>query len=467
MSGRKRIYVDEAEWNRLRQESANLATVKRDLPKLVRQVQDQTNRDLERSLRDVDNRQAEFERAVSQLSTRTREFEERTAQRLRANADQLRQELNAQHQQVRTETAHALREQREQLQSAIDQERRERTTRLAEIDSKVTALQHDQARAGELAGGFLADAVVLREQVEKFPHERYLPGRLDALDRRLNTVRANVESGIGAFGLSGAQEICQEFGELRLELEQLDREWRTCRIAAERELVTLRELITQNSTLDLHAQFGADAPNEAPDVDHWSRGALGRLRADVDSLLTQVRDDDQPLTTEALLRVVNSTVPDYEARLETVVGQAVTAMRASQLRTNLAELIADALDQRHHYEVTDAGFADDDQRGAFLAKTVHNASGSEIVIEVEPGEQDTSPVVRLHNFDADGASEAERAARTRSIQENIRVHAGIDIRAEEEDARPDESKQDVGTRLQRPQPAMATRRAGDTASRTR
>lgn len=459
VSGRKRIYVDEAEWNRLRQEAASLAAVKRDLPKLMRQVQDQTNRDLERSLRDVDNRQAEFERAVGQLSARTREFEERTAQRLRANAEQLRHELDTQNRQVRAETTQALREQREQLQSAIDQERRERTERLAEIDSRVTALQQDQTRAGELASGFLADAVVLREQVEKFPHERYLPGRFDALDRRLNTVRANVEGGIGAFGLSGAQEICQEFGELRLELEQLDREWRTCRIAAERELVALRELIAQNSTLD--PQSGDDV---APDVDHWSRGALGRLRTDVDGLLAQVRDDDQPLTTDALLRIVNNTVPDYEARLESVVGQAVTAIRASQLRTNLAELIADALDQRHHYEVTDHGFAGDDQRGAFLAKTVHT-SGSEIVIEVEPGEDtDSSPVVRLHNFDADGASEAERAARTRSIQENIRTYAGIDITAKEEDARPDESKQDVRVQIQRT--TTTGQRTSDSVSRT-
>lgn len=466
MSGRKRIYVDEAEWNRLRQEAANLAAVKRDLPKLLRQMQDQTNRDLEKSLRDVDNRQAEFERAVGRLSASTREFEERTAHRLRANAEQLRHELDAQNKQVRAETAQALHEQRQQLQSAIDQERRERTERLAEIDRRVTTLQHDQARAGELTGGFLADAVVLREQVEKFPHERYLPGRLAALDRRLNTVRGNVESGIGAFGLSGAQEICQEFGELRLELEQLDREWRTCRIAAERELVKLRELITQNSTLDLPTRPGDGAPTETPDVDHWSRGALGRLRTDVDSLLTQVRDDDQPLTTEALLRIVHNTVPDYEARLESVVGQAVTAIRASQLRTNLAELIADALDQRHHYEVADAGFAGDDQRDAFLAKTVHNASGSEIVIEVEPGKElEDSPVVRLHNFDADGASEAERAARTRSIQENIRTYAGIDITAEEEHSRPDESKQDVATRLES-RTTTVRQRAGDGVPRT-
>src|SRR5262249_36766390 len=153
---------------------------------------------------------------------------------------------------LRNETAEALRDQRETLQRAIEQERADRNRRLAEIDSKVETLRGDQAKAAQLARDYLTDAEVLREQVLKFPHERYLPpGRLDALDNRLTLIRANVDDGVGAYGLSGAQELCQSYGELRLELEQLDREWRTCRIAAERELVQLQELLAQNATLDL------------------------------------------------------------------------------------------------------------------------------------------------------------------------------------------------------------------------
>jgi hypothetical protein len=444
VSGRKRIYVDENEWNRLRREAGKLAEVQRDLPRLVQQVKDQTQRDIDRSMTEVEARQAEFGQAVTQLSERNRQLEQQTAQRLRANTDRLRTELSQQGDRLRTETADALREQRATLHRAIDQERQERERRLSEIDTAVQGILGDQAKAAALTQDYLADAEILREQILKFPHQRYLPDRLDSLDKRLVLARSNVEGGVAAFGLSGAQELCQSYGDLRLELEQLDQDWRACRIAAERDLVLLQGLLDQNTTLDLKGRFGADAPDTAPDVDHWSRGALSRLSVEVATLLAQVRDEEQALPTESLLRVVTTLAPEFEQRLESVVSQAVTAMQASQLRTNLAQLIADALDERHQYEVAEFGFADDDERQAYLAKTVHHVSGSEIVIQVEPGgAEDQPPTVRLHNFDADGASEDERDARTRSIRESVREHSGIDLTAQEEASRPDERMREI------------------------
>jgi hypothetical protein len=394
---------------------------------------------------EVAGRQAEFEQAVSQLSERSREVEQRTAQRLRAGADKLRKEMTEQGTQLRTDTNEALRAQREGLQRAIDTERQDRRRALAEVNSKVNALHDDQVIAATLAGEYLADAEKLREQVLAFPHQRYLPGRLDALDSRLATTQSNVDNGVAAYGLSGVQELSQQFGELRLELEQLDREWRTCRIAAERELVRIKVLLDQNATLDLKVRLGADPRQPAPNVDHWSRGALSRLGVEVATLLAQVRDEENPLTTESLVRIVTTVAPEFEQRLESVVGQAVTAMQASQLRTNLADLIADALDAHHRYEVTEFGFAGDDERQTFLAKTVHYVSGSEIVIEVEPGNApELPPVMRLHNFDADDASEGERSARTRSIRDSVLEHSGIDLRTMEEAGQPAENMRDVG-----------------------
>lgn len=442
MSGRKRIYVDEGEWNRLRQEARRLAELKRDLPRLVEQVRDQTRRDIETSMNEVEARHAGFEQAVDRLSERTREVERESARRVKATAARLREEITAQAERQRADTARALREQRENVTRALEAERAERTRRFAEVGRRLDELDRDRSRVEQAVRDYLADAEVLRDQVLAFPHERYLPGRLAPLDARLATVRRNVESGLAAHGLSGAQEVCQAFSELRLELEQLDQEWRACRIAAERELAALRGLVDQNRTLDLRERFGADVPGDAPEVDHWSRGALSRLSAEIDTQLARVRDDDDPLTAEAFRRIVQELAPEFEQRLEAVVAQAVTAMQASQLRTNLADLIADALDRHHQYETTEGGFKEGDERATFLAKAVNHADGSEIVIEVEPGAEDRPPTVRLHNFDTD-ASEGERAARTRSIRENVFRHSGISITAEEEAAEPDRQMSDI------------------------
>ncbi|MCP2167295.1 coiled-coil domain-containing protein [Goodfellowiella coeruleoviolacea] len=456
MSGRKRIYVDEGEWNRLRQQARRLAELNRDLPRLVEQVRDQTQRDIETSLGEVAARHARFEEAVGRLSDRTREVEQQTARRLRATTRRLREEITAEAERQRADTARALRAQQETLTSALAEERAARERQFAEVGRGLDALRADQDRAARAVRDYLADAEVLREQVLQFPHERYLPGRLAPLDARLATVRHNVAQGLAAHSLTGAQEVCQSFSELRLELERLDQEWRACRIAAERELVALQGLVEQNRTLDPRARFEADTADEAPGVDHWSRGALSRLSAEIDAQLARVRDDAEPLPTEALLRVVRDLAPEFEQRLEAVVAQAVTAVQASQLRTNLAELIADALDEHHQYEVSDAGYQGADQRAAFLAKTVHHASGSEIVIEVEPGPDDQPPTVRLHNFDTD-ASEDERAARTRSIRATVFEHSGLSITAEEEAEQADAAMRDITPIIEPRAPQVPTR----------
>ncbi|GLY50781.1 hypothetical protein [Lentzea sp. NBRC 102530] len=467
MSGRKRIYVDEGEWNRLRQEAGKLAELKRDVPRMVERIRAQTQADIESSMREVDQRHARFEQAMTQLSEHTREVERETARRMRENNDRLHREITAQGEQLRAETSEALRQQQETLTRAVDRERQERERKQSEINARIDALRADQDRAERIAREYVADAQLLRDQVAQYPHDRYLPGRVAPLEARLSTLVSNVNSGLGAQSLTAAQELVQSLSELRLDLERLDQEWRACRMAAERDLVRMRELMAQNEKIDLRGRVPAGAPAELPDVDHWSRGALTRLATEVDSLLAQVRDDAQPMTTEALLAVVD-TVPEYEQRLETVVTQAVTAMQAAQLRTNLAELIADALDHHHHYQVTTAGFASEDQREAFLAKSVHHVSGSEIVIEVEPGERvDGPPLVRLHNFDADGASEAERSARTKSIHRNVLEHSGIDLRSTEEYAEPDDRKRDIEPLIARGAPVSTTPRTDEPRARRR
>lgn len=428
MSGRKRIFVDEAEWLRLRAQASSVADVRRELPAVVDQVRDQTEREVARSMREVHTRHAEFEQAVKRLSKDTRAVEERAHRKLRAATADLHDSINVQ---------------RDELLRVVDEERRERAAVVRELADRVVDLRSDQSRAAELTERYLADAEVLRDLVARLPHERYLPGRFGPLDARLRTAHETASSGLGAYGLSAAQELCHSFSELRLELEALDQQWRACRLAAERELLVVRELIDRDRHTELAEQDGA-----APlDVDHWSRGALSTISAEVSTLLARVRDDDRPMTAVELAEVAETTAVQLRDRLEEAIRQAAMAMHASQLRTNLAELIADALDDRHYYEVTEAGFHDGDQRAAFVVKSVHEASGSEIVIEVAPGPDDGVPEVRLHNFDADRAAEGERAARTRSIRDSVLEYSGISLTAQEDGDHPDESVRDVAAAI--------------------
>ena len=109
MSGKKTIVVDQAEWNRLQQQAANLAHVQRDVPKLVREVREQTERDLERSRQEFDARQTRVDQALAGLSEQARRFEADTTRRLKDASDRFRQDLDRTGDRLRSETRAQLR----------------------------------------------------------------------------------------------------------------------------------------------------------------------------------------------------------------------------------------------------------------------------------------------------------------------------------------------------------------------
>ncbi|MGV9680892.1 hypothetical protein ACWDSJ_36955 [Nocardia sp. NPDC003482] len=458
MSGRKRIFVDQSDWDRLQADAGKLAQVRRDLPNLLRRVGEHTDRSIARARAEIDARHADFEHALADLSEDMRQAEARTEERLQETSEALLTQVRTSQSRLRNQTAQALRTQREEFQRSLDAERAEHNRRVNDLERKISGLSGERDRAEALTRAYLRDVEILRAQVIALPHERYLPGRLDELDTQSAALHEDLRHDTPAYLLSDARGLCRAMSALRAELIVLDAEWRALRCAAERDLLQLQGFVRDNSTLDVAAAFGTDATVKPPDVDHWSRGALRRLAGEVDALLVQVRDDESPPTAETLRQMIAETIPELDQRLDSVVVAAMTALRSSQLRANLAELITDALDRHHHYQVVDgdAGYVDGDQRAAFLAKSTNRASRGEIVVEVAPGPDETAPpTVRLHNFDTDASTE-ERRLRTESIHESVLDRTGIDLRTTEEGAEPDRTRNDVSRLVRSAEPAPAT-----------
>lgn len=460
MSGRKRMYVDQGEWSRLQDDARKLAAVRRDIPDLVDRVRRQTEENVDRMRAEIDTRQAGFDRALHELSAQNRQTALESERRLRDTSAAILAEVRKSESRQQRRTLKALQAQRAEFEQAIENERAERTRRMNEMDRQLETLRGEQGRAGELALSYLADTTVLRTHVLELAHERYRPGELDALDDRIATLRRDLERADPAYLLSGARDLYHAMEEFRAALLLEDAEWRAMRCAAETDLLRLQGVVEANASLDLGEAAGPTG--ERPDVDYWSRGAHGRLAAEITALLEQVHDDGHPPTADALRKLLAETVPNLDQRIDVVVGQAITALHASQLRANLADLIAEALDRSHYFQVVegDVGYLDDDQRAAFLAKSSNRTGGGAIVIEVAPGtgtdggvDDEKAPTVRLHNFDH-GASEEERHARTEAIRASVLDSAGIDLGQAEEEARdPDHTRADVAALVASPESA--------------
>ncbi|KAF0845295.1 hypothetical protein [Nocardia caishijiensis] len=453
MSGRKQIYVDESEWNRLQAQARELGRVNRDLPGLLDRVREQTEHTARRAVAEMTQRQAGFEAAVATLSAEMRDSEMRSDQRLRTTSNDIMNRLREQDTQLRAESAQALRAHRTAFERALAEENAERRAQFDAIDAALTGVREDNARAAALTTSSLADADVLRTQVLAYPHERFCPGRLASLDADRADLVAAIDSGAPpGYLLGSARALVRQMSELRSQLAVLDAQWRACRYAAERGLVQLQQVVEGNATIDTAATFGVESPL-APDVDHWSEGRLAQLDDEVAELLAKVRDDAAPLSIEELDAVVETVIPELDQRLDATVEAAVVAVRASQMRANLAELIADTLDNDHQYQVmseADAGYVDADQRRAFLARTINVTTGNEVVIEIIPNADVTrAPLVEIHSFDGEAAEE-ERLARIDSIHDSVHERTGIDLRSTTVAAEPDLSRRDVAALVKNP-----------------
>ncbi|WP_131741747.1 hypothetical protein [Actinomadura roseirufa] len=468
MSGAKRITVDAGAWHEASAAARRLRDVRRDVPALVEAVRRSQREELDRTFTEVEGRQRRVERVLTGLSDQARRSELRTAERLRAQSERLREQLGS---VVESAVEKARAEQDERIRTALERERAERRAELETLGRELDELRADRGRAATAAERTLADARLMRDAIEaELPHERFAPGRLDRLERRIVTAEANMAAGLAAESLSLLQETFLDLAELRAELVVLEQEWQAARLAALDALTVVAERLRFSAELPAPDERGEPIDGLTFDVDHWSGGGLARLRADLDARTGEIRGDT-PLTTGELREVVRRDAPELEERLEDAVTHATIAVLASQARVNVAEQVVDAVEVATGFSWTENAYAGDDQRAAFYSKLRH-LNDNEIVIEVAHEEpEDDGPgclSVRILSYDRDTASEEELVERAREIATDLRDR-GLPVGDPVADAaHPDPELADFETiRTSPPEPTGTPRAVPNQAARLR
>jgi hypothetical protein len=424
MSGVKRITVDQAQWARAQQAAARLREVNRELPGMIEALRREQQAAADRVAAELTARQDSFDRAISGLSEQARRVEARASDRLRAQAAQLRQ-VRADAERERRETRDAIEDQERRFQQDLASERQERDRQVQALGDELAQLGGDRDRAAGAAATLVADARKLAAAIDaRLPHERYAPGQLAEIVRRVHAAEANVRSRLGEAALAQAQEAYLRLSELRAEVELRDQEWQQARLAADGAITLLREQIRVNTTPAALDETGTPVKGFTLDVDFWSEGELTRLEETVAGLAATVTDRAAaPASTERLRHIAEHEVPELDEALTAVVAQAQARQLASQVRANVAELVVSALEDTTGYTWEDgqAIYANSDQRRAFYSKLRH-ADDSEIVIEVAPDGDGESCVLRIISYEAGIPDDEERVRRAHAVAAILREH---------------------------------------------
>lgn len=423
MSGKRRITVGEAEWNTLQRQARQLRELQRSAPKLVADLRRQTQSDLAQVSERLNRRQQAVEGAMSALSDQTRALEAETNRRLADHVVQMRDELADAAGKLRADTDAALAEQQRTWRAELTEERdRQR----ADINRLRAEIRDEAQTAAETAKAWLHDAVLMRDSIrDNLPHERYAPGEVAALSRRIATAEENVRQGQAQSALALAQQTYHDLSDLRVDIEMRDREWTGLRTIAYEAVFMFDGLAAQSATGIVEAGEAGNDVAVNLNVDHWSEGRLSELRSDAATLLAQVNDTQSPASADQLREIVGCQVPELEQRLADVVEQARMRLFSSQLRVNIADIVVQALDETAGYELEDHAYDLMDQRRTFFAKLQH-PNGNEIVVSVAPSTDESGHcVLRVLNYDYDTAAEAELDERAHAITRELHAR-GLD-----------------------------------------
>jgi hypothetical protein len=422
MSGKKRISVDEDVWRVAQEAAQRLASVQREMPGMLDAVRRAHEAQAARTAAEMRARHEQLAQALAGLSEEARLREERTSRRIAETTRAILAEVDAAEQRAQAQTD-AL---DQRLSAEIAMEREERRRDFEALRADLDELHADKQRSAEAAATAIADARLLHDAIATgLPHERFARGRLADIERLLTTAQLDAARGDSQAALSTARNVDQQLGQLRVEVEFKDAQWRAAHLRALDSVTRLLQQIQGNARIDV----GDDEEPAELDVDFWSNGRLTALREDAEVLLSRVNETTQPLSQLELERIAEHDVPGLEERLSGIVTNAIARQYVSQARVNLAETVVGALEETAGYvwHDGDATYAGDDQREAFYAKLRNPVNeGDEIVVEVSPDAEGKANVLRILSYEA-SPDENGRRRRAEALARSLRdrgLHIG-------------------------------------------
>lgn len=489
MSGSKYTYIDSSELSRLRQDAARLRGLREDLPERIEAAVREASQNIDRRLAPIEARQREFARQIQGISTDLRQTEQAMAERIAENARQTRkalQETSAQMERQRRElrqeihetaqrlneqmvatenrldseiqdteqrlnqqihdtethlvrlneqTRQQMREQEQRLGAAIQAERLERERGLKAMSQRIDAMHQDRQRLSGIARDHLKAAETLHDFINShYQHNHFTPGQLARLERSIASATSSLNQGAVEAALAEANRAYQNLSDLRLELEQLETEWRVWR---EQALQTASRLLAEaqaNRKVSCVEETG-----EIAEVNYWTGGKLADLEMSLNSVLNRAENEDSPLSIAQMRELVEKTLPDMDNQLDCIIEEAQMEVIRSQMRVNIADLAMQALEAQG-FTLQDGLYEGEDMRGGFVAKA-RNVAGSEVVVSVMPeGDRDR---LTVDSFEPRPRAERELVQRSREIASAMRSN-GLDASepAKQSDA-PSEANRDL------------------------
>lgn len=339
-------------------------------------------------------------------------IEERELRRLREQESKLRslsKDLPERLEAIRRQIEREMQGRIAPIENRIKQQERETRAMQAQIDSIIAEARQKK----DTARRFFVDLTKLLEETERLPHNRFAPGKLDAIRRHVEDAKRNYEGNMPEASLSTAQQAYWDMVDLRTEVLKKQREFMLIYQTALQDARLLLEEAHANRKYQLELGQGTDKEVLDLEVDYWTDGELSTFEQEINVLERRLVDGENTLTTEQVKEIL-AEIEAMKPKLSEIVERARQNILASQLRVNIAEIVVDAL-KVQGFELMDSTYEGNDERNSFIVK-VKNIAGSEVVTVISPVEGEVGKnAVSIHSYDETFIDEATLKQRANEI----------------------------------------------------
>lgn len=416
MSGEKRTYVsvEDRELRRLREQESRLRSLNQDLPERLDAVRRQAEKEMHDRLAPIEKRQREYESTVNNLQSELGNLERETQKRLVRQQKEFTGRLDSQ----RGEYLSLIKEQDQRHTAMVEDEKRARQQAVNNLQGQITNIVDGANRKMDFARSFVVDLTKILEETDLLPHQRFAPGGMDKVSRHVDDARQNLKSESADAALSTAQTAYWKLADLRADVIAKEQEFMLVHQAAIQAARELLEEARSNRKHQLEVGEGMDRSVHELEVDHWTRGELSTFEKELRDLEKRLIDGKETLTIKEARQILED-LDAMKSRSMEIVEHARQNILASQVRCNIAELAAEALNPEG-FDIVDAAYAGGDERNAYVVK-VRNIAGSEVVTVITPvdGEYGKNEI-SIHSHDKTFVDESVLMQRSCEIVEVLK-----------------------------------------------
>ena len=386
MSARKRttVTLSEEQYQKLYEEKLKNKYLKRDLPKISEEIRQDTQKFLQESLSLIKSRDNSFQDYLKGLDGELFEFESRTSEALLRQQNEFVEMVDEQAFEMWDQTQKLLENIEENFSRNIQQTHRERQTEIKLLEDRLQDLQLKDEDKQSIAVEWINNGRALTTFIEEnYSYQIFYPDRLDNLRRSLNQAQRNYQSALYEAALLGAQDVYFQLSDFRIDLEKKVQEWDLLYNTVLAQTSRLQYLISENEYCPIYDLKG-DALDLKVQMNEWSAGDYEKLQTYISQLFIQLHEKKELLDLETLRNLQEETLPEVEKDFENLIRDVNFQVINSQIRINIADLVMRAFKEQG-FVLQKSGYQEGDLRSSYVLD-VKNLEGSEVIVEVQPGE---------------------------------------------------------------------------------